>query len=213
MVEDHEGAERALAGVRIEERIDHRQPVAEHVGERDRQQLPGAAAVDGGIGAAPAVFDQAGVDVAVLDHHGVVEHGHVGHAAVAVAGVEIGAEHRILLGSGRRRADVADDVGVALGDAAHVARRREIRRHHPHRDAGAAGLAGRPVGDRLAAAEAAVGQQIVEFGSALANQMGEYLALLLARADRGRARARSDKIAAYRESAGSRGPAVIASDS
>ena len=39
VVEDHEGAERAVAGVRIEERIDHRQPVAEHVGERDRQQV------------------------------------------------------------------------------------------------------------------------------------------------------------------------------
>ena len=171
VIEDHQRAERALAGVRIEERIDHRQPVAEHVGERDRQQFPGAAAVDAGIRSAPAVFDQARIDVAVLDHHGVVEHGHVGHAAVAVAGVEIGAEHRILLGGGRRRAHVADDVGVALGDAAHVARGREIRRHHAHRHAGAAALAGRPVGDRLAAAEAAMGEQIVERGGALADQV------------------------------------------
>ena len=142
--------------------------------------------------------DQSRVDVAVLDHHGVIEHGHVGHAAVAVAGVEIGAEHRILLGSGRRCADVADDVGIAFGDAAHVARRRKIRNHHPHRDAGAAGLAGRPVGDRLAAAEAAVGQQIVEFGSALANQMGKYLALLLALqigAGRGRGQIKLRRIA------------------
>src|SRR6185437_10299668 len=103
------------------------------------------AAVDGGIRSAPAVFDQAGIDVAVLDHHGVVEHGHVGHAAVAVAGVEIGAEHRVLLGSGCRRAHVADHVGIALGDASHVARGSKIRDHHPYRDAGAAGLAGRPV--------------------------------------------------------------------
>ncbi len=38
VVEDHQRAERALAGVRLEERIDHRQPVGEHIGERDREQ-------------------------------------------------------------------------------------------------------------------------------------------------------------------------------
>ncbi len=48
-----------------------------------------------------------------------------------------------------------------------------------------------------------MGEQIVELGGALADQVGEDLALLLARADRGRARARSDKIAAYRENVGS----------
>ena len=36
----------------------------------------------------------------------------------------------------------------------------------PHRDAGAALVAGRPVGDRLAAAEAAMGQQVVEVAGA-----------------------------------------------
>ena len=48
-----------------------------------------------------------------------------------------------------------------------------------------------------------MGQQIVEFAGALADQMREHLALLLALPDRGRARARSDRIAAYRASAGS----------
>ena len=39
MVEDHERAERARRFLGIEERIDHRQPVAEHVGQRHRKQI------------------------------------------------------------------------------------------------------------------------------------------------------------------------------
>ncbi len=50
VIEDHEGAERAALVVRIEERIDHRQPVAEHVGQRDRDQLACAAAGDAAVG-------------------------------------------------------------------------------------------------------------------------------------------------------------------
>jgi manganese/iron transport system permease protein len=38
VIEDHEGAERAVVGVRIEERVDHGEPVAQHVGQRDRKQ-------------------------------------------------------------------------------------------------------------------------------------------------------------------------------
>ena len=129
---------------------------------------------------APAIFDDAGLDVAVLDHHGVVEHGHVGHAAVAVSGIEIGAEHGILLGGRHGDAHLADDILVALDDAAHAAGRAEILGDDAHRHAGAAALASRPVGDRLAAAEAAVGEDVVELAGALADQVGEYLALLLA---------------------------------
>src|SRR5690606_41537461 len=68
---------------------------AEHVGQCHREQLV-AATGDAGVGAAPAVLDDAGLDVAVLHHHGVVEHGHVGHAAMAVPLVEIGTEDGIL---------------------------------------------------------------------------------------------------------------------
>ena len=39
VVEDHEGAERAAFLRRLEERIDHRQSVAEHVGQRHREQV------------------------------------------------------------------------------------------------------------------------------------------------------------------------------
>src|SRR5215471_13263933 len=53
VVENHEGAERARRLVRIEERVDHGEPVAEHVGERDREQFSAAARVDGGVRTAP----------------------------------------------------------------------------------------------------------------------------------------------------------------
>ena len=128
----------------------------------------------------PAIFDDAGLDVAVLDHHGVIEHGHVGHAAVAVAGIEIGAEDGILLGGRHGDAHLAGDILIALDDAAHAAGRLEIVGDDAHRHAGAAALASRPVGDRLAAAEAAVGEDVVELAGALADEVGEYLALLLA---------------------------------
>ena len=128
--------------------------------------------------------------MAVLDHHRVIEHGHVGHAAVAMAGVEIGAEHRILLRRRHQRAHLADDVLVALGNALHALGRSELVSDDSHRHAGAAGLAGRTVGDRLAAAEPAVGQQIVEAVRALADEMREHLPLFLARQIRTRRRSR-----------------------
>ena len=133
------------------------------------------------VGAAPAILDDAGLDVAVLDHHRVVEHGHVGHAAVAVAGVEVGAKHGILFRGRRRGAQLADDVGIAGQNFAEIARGTEFVGDHPHRDAGAALVAGRTVGDRLAAAEAAMGQQIIEVGGLFADQMREHLALVSTR--------------------------------
>ncbi len=189
VVENHEGAERARRLVGVEERVDHGEAVAEHVGERDREQFSAAARVDGGIGTAAPVFDHTGFDMAVLYHDGVIEHRHIRHPAVAVARVEIGAEHRILLGGRHRGAHFAHEIAVTVENSPHAPRRSKILRHDPDRDAGAAVLAGRPIGDRLAAAEAAVGQQIVELGGPLADEMREHLALLLARqirAGRGR---------------------------
>src|SRR5206468_16252 len=55
VVEDHERAGRALRLIRLEERVDHRQPVGEHVGERDGEQLAGAAAIDRAVRPAPAI--------------------------------------------------------------------------------------------------------------------------------------------------------------
>src|SRR5437667_2549805 len=68
MVEDHVGAERAANFGRIEEGIDHRQPVAEHISQSHGQQLI-AAAADAAVDAPPAILDDAGLDMAVLDHH------------------------------------------------------------------------------------------------------------------------------------------------
>ncbi|MGY4333619.1 hypothetical protein ACVWWG_008036 [Bradyrhizobium sp. LB7.2] len=132
-------------------------------------------------GTAPAVLDDAGFDVAVLDHHGVVEHGHVGHAAMAVTGIEIGAEHRILLGGRHRAALLADDVGVTRDHLAEIAGGAELVGDHSDRDAGAALVAGRPVGDRLAATETAMGQEVVEVAGALTHEVRKHLALVPAR--------------------------------
>src|SRR5262245_65836927 len=93
--------------------------------------------------------------------------------------IEIGAEHRILLGRRSGRAHLSYNVGIALGDAAHVAGRLEVGSNDPHGDAGTASLAGRPVGDRLAAPKTAMGQQVVELACTVADQMGEDLALFM----------------------------------
>jgi hypothetical protein len=86
-----------------------------------------------------------------------------------------------LLGGRHRGPHFADDIAVAVEDAPHAPRRSKVIGHYPDRNAGAAVLAGRPIGDRLAAAETAVGQEIIELGGALADEMREHLALLLAR--------------------------------
>src|SRR5713101_4720742 len=74
------------------------------------------------IDSPPAIFDNAGLDVAVLHHHRVIEHGHVGHAAMAMALVEIAAEHRILLRGRHGAALFADDVGIAGQNLPVIAR-------------------------------------------------------------------------------------------
>src|SRR5512144_1912971 len=101
------------------------------------------------MGFATAIFDNAGIDMTVLDHHGVVEHGHVSHAAVAVSCIEVSAKHGILLGCRRGRTHMADHVGVAFGDSAHGARWRKICSDDADGYAGPAALAGGPVGDGL----------------------------------------------------------------
>src|SRR5438477_7333256 len=121
MVEDHESAERAAFLRRFKKRINHRQPVTEHVSQCHRQQVLTAAG-DAATSSAPTVLDNPGLDVAVLHHHGVVEHGHVGHPAMAMAMVEIGAEYGILLGGRHRTALFAYDVGVARQDLSQIAR-------------------------------------------------------------------------------------------
>src|SRR6202007_2792602 len=71
----------------------------------------------------------------------------------------------------------AHQVGVALEDALLAARVLEALRDDPDRDTGRAILAGRPVGDRLAAPETAMGQRLVERLGEHAGQAREHLAL------------------------------------
>ena len=129
--------------------------------------------------ATQTIFDDAGLDVAVFHHHGVVEHRHIGHAAVAMTRIEIGAEYRVLLGRRHRRLHLGDDIHVAAGDPAHAARRLKLLGKHAHRYAAAAALARRPVSDRLAAAEAALGKYVVEFAGTLADEVGKDLPFFL----------------------------------
>ena len=70
--------------------------------------------------------------MAVLDHHRVVEHCHIRHAAIAVAGIEIGTEYRVLLGGRYRHPHFSDDIAVTLDDAAHAARRPKVFHQHPN---------------------------------------------------------------------------------
>src|SRR6516165_302741 len=117
---------------------------------------------DMGIRPPPTIFDDPGFDVTVFDHHRVVEHGHVGHAAVAVAGIEITSKYRILFGGRHRYAHLAHQVAIEVEDAAHAPRCPKGVAHDPQRDEGAAGLARGPISDRLAAPETAMRQKVVE---------------------------------------------------
>src|SRR4029077_5120085 len=80
-----------------------------------------------------------------------------------------------------RAALFADDVGIAGQDLAEVAPRAELVGDDAHGNAGAARVPGRAGGDRLAAAEAAMGQEVVEIAGLVADQMREHLALVPAR--------------------------------
>ena len=146
VVEDHEGAEAAVGILRVVERIDHRQAVGEHVGERRRRSAgPAPRPVMAVSGPRRRYSMTLRLDVGVLDHHGVVEHRHVGHAAVGVAGVEIAAEQRILLGGRavrrgvRRRGRGSPAARAACCRTARTrrpARAPRRRRGSPRRPAG-----------------------------------------------------------------------------
>ena len=181
VVEHHEGAERTRRFVRFEKRIDHRQAVAEHVGERDGEKVAGAALDRRCRPARAAGIRRCGF------RHGCPRPSWRSRAPSCRPCRRRGGGNR----------DRRGRPNIARRSAPRPACRRRCRRcawrcgaccgvgrkssaDHAHRDAGAAALAGRPIGDRLAAAEAAMGEDIVEFGGALADQMGEDLPLLLA---------------------------------
>ena len=186
MVENHEAAEGAAGVMRRIEGIDQRQPVRQPVGEANRVERAGALIVARRL--AQAVFDELGVDVGVLDHHGEVERRHIGHAALGMASVEIGAEQGEMLVGRLRRDQVPDEIGVHAQRPALAFVGAEIVDQHPHRHAGPAALASGPVCDGLRAAEAGLGKEVVQRSGPLAHQMGEDLSFLLARQVRARRR-------------------------
>src|SRR6516225_2725677 len=106
-----------------------------------------------------------------------------------MAGIEVGAKDRVLLG--RRHGDphVAADIGIAPPDPAHAWGWAKILGDDADRYAGPAAFTGRPISDRLATAETALGQDVVELARAFANKVGKDFPLLFAgeiRARRGR---------------------------
>src|SRR6185437_3618275 len=103
---------------------------------------------------------------------------HLRHAAAGMPRFEIAFEERVLLGGGAWRPDLPVNVGIALEDPAEAGRWRKIGGDDPHRLAGVAAFAGRPVDEVLAAPEAVVGQQCMQRTSPAPRKMGEELPLL-----------------------------------
>ena len=66
----------------------------------------------------------------VLDHHGEIERRHVGHAALGMPGVEIGAEEDVVLVGRFRRDKGADKIGVRPDRPALALRRTKIVHQH-----------------------------------------------------------------------------------
>jgi hypothetical protein len=107
---------------------------------------------------------------------------------VAVTLVEISAEHRILLGGGHGTALFARDVRIARQNFSQITRRAKFISDHTNGNAGATLVASGAIGDRLAAPETAMRQQIIKVARLVANQMREDFALMPAgqiRAGRG----------------------------
>src|SRR5262249_35484667 len=95
-----------------------------------------------------------------------------------VPGIEIGAKDRVLFRGRHGNAHFTGDVGVAAHDAAHALGRAEIPGDHADRNAGAASLASGAVGNGLAAAKAALRENVVKLAGAFADQVRKHLPLL-----------------------------------
>jgi len=125
----------------------------------------------------------------MFHHVGEIDFVHSGHAAARVAAAEITLQQIELLAGRPWAAFGNHEILVAAHVAALRARRFELLRHHPNRDAGLAIEATRPVGDGLAAAEADPPERVVERLGMRALELGEHLALGPARKVRARRRA------------------------
>jgi hypothetical protein len=142
--------------------------------------------------------------MAVLYHKRIIEHRHMRHAALGVAAVEIAAEQAVLFAGRLRRAKPPDEIAVGLRDPTHGGGGPEGVDAYPDRDAGHAGFAGRPVGDALAAAKAALRQQVVQLTRGRPHQMREDFPLLAPRQVGTRARRSEIELMGVRNKLGHR---------
>ncbi len=194
MVEDDVAAEAVAGEVGVEEGIDHRHAVREDVGQADRREVAGGRALARGV-----VFDHPAADRALLDHGGELAHVHVGHAAGGVAGVEVAAEEVVLRLGGPGAARDALEMRVPADHPALAAGGGELGDHDARRQAGGAAGAGRAVEHVLRAAEALVGEHVVQVARPVALQRGEELALNLAGKIRARLRRRHVELVRLRQ--------------
>ena len=148
---------------------------------RSQSETPISCALSGLGVRLEAVLGDGRLHHAVLDHQRIVEHGHLGHAAIGVAGVDIGAEQRILLRARRRIEARRHQVAIGAHDPIERAPRPEGIDQDAHRHAGRAGVAIGHVGDVLAAPEPAFQKIVDEEGRLLPGQMREELPLELTR--------------------------------
>ncbi len=153
---------------------------------RDGDQFAAYAVIDTRAGLAFAILDDAGVDVGVFHHHGVVQRRHVRHAAGLVTVVEISAEEGELFCRWFGTVDGRHEIAICADDAPHRFCRDEALGENPHRHTGATVFAGWSIGNVLGSAKAALCQQIVHFRRSRTDKMRKDLPLQLIRQIRAR---------------------------
>jgi hypothetical protein len=171
VIEDEQVAKSAMRHIRVVEAVDHGEPVGHDIGQGDGDKRAAGAR-------AQPVFDEDRLHGRVLDHIFVVDEAHLRHAAAGMAGGEIAAEQRILLGGDARIADGHGDVGIDAQHAPETGGRLESVSDDADGLAGGAAFAGRTIDEVLAAPEAVVAQQVVERGGPAARKVREQLTLL-----------------------------------
>src|SRR5690606_19793580 len=173
---------------RVVEAVDHRQPVPLPVGQAgaDQTTLPP-------VRRRFPIFDDKAGNGSVFHHVRVIYLVHGGHATPGMPTSEIELEQFELL-TRRPGPTFGDDQVVVPPQVASLAARRlELFGHDPHRYAGLAIDAARPVRHGLAAAETDPPERVVERLRMGPLELGESLALRLARQIRTRRRAGDEK--------------------
>src|SRR6185437_8717522 len=128
-----------------------------------------------------AKFGDRGSHRGILDHSPIITIGHRRHVTVAVPRTLIGREQPELLGGGARGEQAAGEVAVGVADATTGSSMAEAVDRDPHRYAGGAAPARRPIGKTVAAAKAGTRQIVVCQRGAAPAELHDQLALGSAR--------------------------------